>query len=235
MPLDRQTVGYIAFLCSRMRFFGVALFIALMLCGATRMALASDDDGLVILVPLFPGEFDNTKYAISPIDPDGIAFVEVTTSLGESLLGGEPPCLTTFTSGTVTILPDRYPVRWIVTDCLGNTVTGEIQCPERQCSSTPEALLDNLMDQVQIIASPASGPLAALLREASRTLAKGKATPAVKQLKAAVHLVDAQEGKNLTQEQATTIRSSIIRILGLLTSASGGRDAQLEPGRLGRS
>jgi len=219
MVLERHKEACVRILCSGIRLLGIAVSIVLVLCGAARMAIASDDNALVILVPLFPGEYDNTKYAITPIDPDGIAYVEVKTSLGEFLLGGEPPCLVTFTSGTVDILADMYPVSWTITDCLGNTVAGEIQCPERQCGANADALLDNLIDEVQALASPVSRPLATLLKNASKTLGRGNLKTAVNQLKAAVHLVDAQEGKTLTEEQAETIRSSIGRILGLLKSA----------------
>ena len=119
-------------------------------------ALANGD---VTLIGLFEGQFDNTKYSIEVTDPDGI--VEFLVSVNPDsgcpsnpscgLFGGEPPGMVTVTSGTVTILPEFYPLDYYIVDTFGNISEGQVDCPERQECSRPTE--EQLIDLSQLVVS----------------------------------------------------------------------------------
>ncbi len=81
-------------------------------------------------------DYGPTKYTITFKDPDGIGYDSVKTVTGIGLTGGYPPCLTSLSSGTVTVENSDFPLSWKVGDCIGNLQTGSISIPPAGVSCT---------------------------------------------------------------------------------------------------
>ena len=81
-------------------------------------------------------DYGPTKYSITIKDPDGVGYSSVKTVTGDGLYGGYPPCLTSLSSGTITIEDSWFPLSWKIGDCIGNMQQGSISLPPAGVSCT---------------------------------------------------------------------------------------------------
>ncbi len=76
---------------------------------------------------LFPGLYENTTYNIQPSDPEGIKNTIINKTNGSSVLGADPPCNTSLSSGAVTLLPSDFPLSGYVVDCQNPSTSYAVQ------------------------------------------------------------------------------------------------------------
>ncbi|OGD30762.1 hypothetical protein A2833_00815 [Candidatus Azambacteria bacterium RIFCSPHIGHO2_01_FULL_44_55] len=89
---------------------------------------------------LFPGQYDNIKYNLTLVDPEGISEFLISCAGGKicahtgtsfiwggSPKTGTPPCPTSITSGTVDFDPSDFPLEGWIVDCVNTNVKYTVQ------------------------------------------------------------------------------------------------------------
>ncbi len=118
---------------------------------------------------LFPGQYDNTKYNVTVTDPDGVGSFLIGCAGGKicsdysqsTFFGGgpnTPPCLTSVSSGTVTLSPSDFPIEGWIIDCVNTNTKYTIQAsmpslPAATSTSSLNSRVKNLAAILQLIGS----------------------------------------------------------------------------------
>jgi len=103
----------------------------------TGFSSGATTNATLTLNPKFVGQYNNTKFGLTVRDPDGMTSFSVKKANGSSIYSGTPPgCMTSNTSGTVTLSASDGPLSLTVTDCLGTTSSVTVTIPATAGQST---------------------------------------------------------------------------------------------------
>lgn len=97
-----------------------------------NISSADSGNSSISIEQLFPGQYNNTKYRVTLSDPDGLGEIRVNKADGSFLMGGNPkngnpPCLTSVNTGTVTLQPSDFPLRGVIKDCKDIAISYDVQ------------------------------------------------------------------------------------------------------------
>jgi hypothetical protein len=91
----------------------------------------------VTVKQLFPGQYNNTKYALTVRDPEGIKEFSTTKQDGTSVYGGSPSCKEEVTSGTLTLEGRDFPLKVSIADCKEGRLETSVFPPEPRAGICP--------------------------------------------------------------------------------------------------